>query len=223
MSLESNWACPGGCKLEHKNDQLQNSFCLKLEGVELWYLVVSISEWTSIQFVHRISWGSKLASLQGHKLEYWNKEDQLQNYFSLKFDFKLIWAQHAQGELLGCCCVRRRFCVFFFKHLLLPNRWASLDQTWQECSLGDPLQKLWLLWQQNEIFKQFFKNVLVWKCWSGFEMIWQECSLGDLFQKLFTKFLSVQKHGSGECWLFALYGHEEIRKKSSSLKPSVRF
>ena len=28
-----------------------------------------------------------------------------------------------------------------FKHLL-PNRWANLDQTWQECSLGGPLQKL---------------------------------------------------------------------------------
>ena len=30
----------------------------------------------------------------------------------------------------------------FFKHLLLPNRWASLDQTWQECSLGGLLQNL---------------------------------------------------------------------------------
>ena len=29
----------------------------------------------------------------------------------------------------------------FFKHLL-PNRWANWDQTWQECSLGGPLQKL---------------------------------------------------------------------------------
>ena len=29
-----------------------------------------------------------------------------------------------------------------FKHLLLPNRWANLDQTWQECFLGGPLQKL---------------------------------------------------------------------------------
>ena len=30
----------------------------------------------------------------------------------------------------------------FFKHLLLPNRSTNLDQTWQECSLGGPLQKL---------------------------------------------------------------------------------
>ena len=40
--------------------------------------------------------------------------------------------------------VRSPSCVInnFFKHLLLPNRWANLDQTWQECSLGSPLQKL---------------------------------------------------------------------------------
>ena len=30
----------------------------------------------------------------------------------------------------------------FFKHLLLPNRWANLDETWQECFLGGPLQNL---------------------------------------------------------------------------------
>ena len=30
----------------------------------------------------------------------------------------------------------------FFEHLLLPNRWANLDQTWQECALGGLLQKL---------------------------------------------------------------------------------
>ena len=40
--------------------------------------------------------------------------------------------------------VRCLSCVVnnFFKHLLLPNHWANLDQTWQECSLGGPLQKL---------------------------------------------------------------------------------
>ena len=32
-------------------------------------------------------------------------------------------------------CVINNFCT----HLLLPSRWASLDQTWQECSLGGPL------------------------------------------------------------------------------------
>ena len=66
--------------------------------------------------------------------------------------------------------VRGPSCVVnnFFKHLLLPNRLANLDQTWQECSLGGPLQKLFTKFDSiknsgchgNEIefFKQFFKN-----------------------------------------------------------------
>ena len=28
------------------------------------------------------------------------------------------------------------------KHLLLQNHWANLDETWQECSLGEALPKL---------------------------------------------------------------------------------
>ena len=30
----------------------------------------------------------------------------------------------------------------FFKHLLLQNHWANLDGTWQGCSLGEALPKL---------------------------------------------------------------------------------
>ena len=39
--------------------------------------------------------------------------------------------------------VRRASCAVnnFFKHLLT-NRWANLDQTWQECFLGGLLEKL---------------------------------------------------------------------------------
>ena len=79
----------------------------------------------------------------------------------------------------------------FFKYLLLSNRLANLDQTWQECSLGDPLQKLFTEFDSiknsgchgNEIefFKQFFKNLLLCNHWSDFEIISQECSLGDPF------------------------------------------
>ena len=71
----------------------------------------------------------------------------------------------------------------------------------------------------------FLSNSLkiFWNCWSDFEIISQECSLGDPFQKEFTKFWSVNKHGSGEWGLFALYGHEGILKKSSSLKLLVIF
>ena len=71
--------------------------------------------------------------------------------------------------------------------------------------------------------KKFLKNVLLQNCWSDFEIISQECSLGDTFQKLLAKFRSVHKHGSSEWGLLALYGHEEILKKSSSSKPLVRF
>ena len=120
----------------------------------------------------------------------------------------------------------------FFKHLLLPNPWANLDQTWQECSLDDPFQKLFTEFDSiknsgyhgNEIefFKQFFKNLLLRNRSSDFEIISQECSLGDPLQKLFAKFWSIHKHGSGEWGLLALYGHEEILKKSSP-KPLVRF
>ena len=68
--------------------------------------------------------------------------------------------------------VRCPSCVFnnFFKHLLLPNHWANLDQTWKECSLGGPLQNLFTEFDSiknsgchgNEIefFQQFLKNLL---------------------------------------------------------------
>ena len=120
----------------------------------------------------------------------------------------------------------------FFKHLLLPNRWANLDPTWQACSLGGPLQKLFTEFDsiknsgchgnEVEFFKQFFKNLLLWNPWFDFEMILQECSLGDPFQKVFAKFWSVHKHGSGEWGLLALWGHEEILKKSPSPKLMVK-
>ena len=72
--------------------------------------------------------------------------------------------------------------------------------------------------------KKFLKNLLLRNCWSDFEIISQECSLCDPFQKVFAKFdLSINKYGSGEWGLFALYGHEEILKKLFSPKPLVRF
>ena len=86
----------------------------------------------------------------------------------------------------------------FFKHLLLPKRWANLDQTWQEFSLGGPLQKLFTEFDsiknsgchgnEMEFFQILFKNLLLWNHWFNFEIISQECSFGDTFQKLFAKF-----------------------------------
>ena len=123
----------------------------------------------------------------------------------------------------------------FIKNLLR-NRWFDFEIISQECSLGDSFQRLSQNFDPsinmalvNGSFlhymdmKKFLKNLLLRNCWSDFEIISQECSLCDPFQKLFAKFLSVPKHGSGEWGLFALYGHEEIHKKSSSPKPPVRF
>ena len=128
------------------------------------------------------------------------------------------------------------------KNLLLRNNWSDFEIISQECSLGDPFQKLfakfwsvykygsgeWGLFLHYMDLKKFLKNFFLQNRWSDFEIISQECSLGDPFQKLFAKFWSVYKYGSGEWGLFALYRHEEIhvcivRKKSCSQKPRVRF
>ena len=71
--------------------------------------------------------------------------------------------------------------------------------------------------------KKFLRNLLLWNRLSDFERISKECSLGDPFQKLFAKFWSIHKHGSGEWGCLALYRNEQILRKSSSLKPLVRF
>ena len=38
----------------------------------------------------------------------------------------------------------------FFKNLLLQNQKANLDKTWQECSLGEALQKLLKKFNSNK-------------------------------------------------------------------------
>ena len=80
---------PWGHKFEHgiKEGKIQNSSSLKLEGLELSYLVCSISLWTSTKFVHMMPLGSELAlplgqnwpQPRGHKLGHWNKERKFQN------------------------------------------------------------------------------------------------------------------------------------------------
>ena len=87
----------------------------------------------------------------------------------------------------------------FLKNLLLRNHWSDFQIISQECSLGDPFQKLsrstqkhgsdeWGLLALYRDIKKFLKNLLLRNCWSDFEIISQECSLGDTFQKLFAKF-----------------------------------
>ena len=124
----------------------------------------------------------------------------------------------------------------FLKNLLLRNRWSDFEIISQECSWGNPFQKCSQNFDPsinmalvNEGFlyymdmKKFLKNLLLRNRWSDFEIISQECFLGDPFQILFAKFWFVHKHVSGEWGLLALYGHEEILKKSCSQKPLVRF
>ena len=67
---------PGDHKLEHRNKEshLQNSSPVKLEGVELWYLVLNISLWTS----------TKTGPARGHS-------SQLQNSSSLKLEGLQLW------------------------------------------------------------------------------------------------------------------------------------
>ena len=87
------------------------------------------------------------------------------------------------------------------KNLLLRNRWSDFEIISQECSLGEPFQKLFakflsvhkhgsgewgFLHYMN--MKKFLKNLLLRNCLSDFELISQECSLGDPFQRLFSKF-----------------------------------
>ena len=90
----------------------------------------------------------------------------------------------------------------FLKNLLLRNRWSDFEIISQECSLGDPFQKLFakflsaLKHGSHELgllalcsdMKKFLKNLLLRNCWSDFKIISQECSLGDPFQKMFAKF-----------------------------------
>ena len=78
--------------LEHRNKKgkLQNSFSLKLEGVEIWYFVRGISLWASTKFVHKMPLGSKLAPPWGSQFEHRKKERNIYNS-SLKLDGLELW------------------------------------------------------------------------------------------------------------------------------------
>ena len=87
----------------------------------------------------------------------------------------------------------------FLKNLLR-NHWSDFEIISQECSLGDPFQKLfakvlsvhkYALVNGGSLhhmdMKKFLQNLLRNR-YSDFEIILQECSLCDPFQKLFSKF-----------------------------------
>ena len=64
----------------------------------------------------------------------------LQRFFSSP-EHKVLMVSFCDRPMSG---VRSSSCIVhnFFKHLLLLNHWASLDETWQGCSLGEALPKL---------------------------------------------------------------------------------
>ena len=92
----------------------------------------------------------------------------------------------------------------YLKNLLRRNRWSDFEIISQECSLGDPFQKLFVKFDpsinmglvnggllHDTDMKKFLKNLLRRNRWLDFEIISQECSLGDPFLKVFTKFWSI--------------------------------
>ena len=62
--------------------------------------------------------------------------------------------------------------------------------------------------------KKFLKNLLLRNSWSDFKFISQKCTLSDLSKKLLAEFRSIIEHGSSECGLLSLYGHEQILEKN---------
>ena len=91
--LGQNWPCPGDHKLEYSNKEahLKNSSSLKLEGIEIWYLVCGISLWNSTKFVHMMPLGSKLAPLWELQVEHRNKERKFHSFSSLKLERLELW------------------------------------------------------------------------------------------------------------------------------------
>ena len=117
----------------------------------------------------------------------------------------------------------------FFKNLLLQNQMANLDKTWQECSLGEALQKLLKEFNSTKTLvamatkwlkmEKIFKNLLVTNHKAGSIHILYEASLGDPLPKLLKLF------PWGHIWalpgrtLFYIETKKESFKKSSSDKP----
>ena len=71
-----------------------------------------------------------------------------------------------------------------FKYFLLLNRWANLDETWQEYSSLKTfsMKNSGCYSNQMEFSKQLFKNLLLWNRCSDFEMIIWRCFSGYPFQ-----------------------------------------
>ena len=86
-------------------------------------------------------------------------------------EHKVLMVNFCDRPMSGVC---HSSCVVhnFFKHCLLPNHWANLDETWQECSLGEALPKVFKRLNSNhnsgchgnlkEKYSKIFENLLLW-------------------------------------------------------------
>ena len=84
--------------------------------------------------------------------EYSNTLNRVERFESVRllYELFLVFSSPEHNVLRGSYCdrsssVRPSICPSvnnFFKNLLLQNQKANLDKTWQECSLGEALQKL---------------------------------------------------------------------------------
>ena len=87
-------------------------------------------------------------------------------------EHKVLMVSFCDRPMSGVCSAS---CVVhnFFKHLLLLNHSANLDETWQGCSFGDALPKLFKRLNsthnsgchgnQKEKNSKIFENLLLWK------------------------------------------------------------
>ena len=107
------------------------------------------------------------------------------------------------------------------------NRWSNFEMISRKCSLDDPFQKLFALvnggYLHYTTMREVLKESFSLKLLSDLEINSQKCSLGDPFQnrsKNFGLSINMALVNGG---LLALYGHEEILEKYSSLNPLFRF
>ena len=111
-----------------------------------------------------------------------------------------------------------------FKNLLVRNHWTDFNITWQKCSFGNPLPRLfkpfgfiinmatrgWGLFSLY-IYIENFKNLLFRNNWTDFNIILQKCSLDDLLPRLFKPFGFIKKHGrQGAGLIFPIYLYRKL-------------
>ena len=132
--------------------------------------------------------------------------DRLQNKFAEMF----LWWSSTKIVQAIMICQKAYFALYIyienFKNILVRNHGTNI--TWQKCSFGDPLPRLfkpsWYVkkngcWGAELIFPIYLyrkvKNLLVRNHWTDFNIIWQECSFGDPLPILFKQSWFVKKHG----------------------------